>query len=491
MNRYPVNLVWFKRDLRIRDHLPLKKASESALPTVLLYIYEPELVGDAHYDDRHWRFVWESLEELNQQLSPNHKVCIAFGDVEKVFEELNREYTIKTVFSHEETGILTTYQRDIRMAAWFKSRAITWDESPTNAVYRGLFTRKHWKPQWKSRILSEPDQPDLKALTTVKLSESLTEKLLDYPIPNAWKTPADRFQKGGEVQALQTLESFMGERAASYMQAISKPELSRTFCSRLSPYITWGNISIKQVHLAYRAWYPGSAFKWNLRSFESRLHWHCHFVQKFEAEYRMEFENVNRGYDNLRTTINPVWVHAWKTGNTGYPLVDACMRAVQETGYLNFRMRSMVVSFLTHHLWQPWQAGAVFLGRQFLDFEPGIHYPQFQMQAGTTGTNTIRIYNPVKQSYEQDPKGIFIKTWVPELTEVPSSFIHEPWNMSLMEQQMYNCELGEHYPSPIVDVKQTYRFASDQLWAKKNDPGVKEEAKRIKRVHIKPGRREA
>jgi deoxyribodipyrimidine photo-lyase len=149
----------------------------------------------------------------------------------------------------------------------------------------------------------------------------------------------------------------------------------------------------------------------------------------------------------------------------------------------------MLVSFLTHHLWQPWQVGSTHLAKNFLDFEPGIHYPQFQMQAGTTGTNTIRIYNPVKQSKDQDPDGIFIKEFVPELRAIPKELIHEPWKLTAIEQEMYDCRIGVDYPEPIVDITKTYKWANSQLWAKKSDPKVKEESKRILKIHIKPGRR--
>lgn len=204
---------------------------------------------------------------------------------------------------------------------------------------------------------------------------------------------------------------------------------------------------------------------------------------------RYENENINRGYDAIRDKWDEKKFDAWKTGNTGYPLVDACMRCVNTTGYLNFRMRAMVVSFLTHHLWLHWKKGADYLAKQFLDFEPGIHYPQFQMQAGTTGINTIRIYNPVKQAKDNDAEGDFVKKWVPELSELPIKFIIEPWLMTEAEQQMYGIRLGKDYPRPIVDIKTTYKEASSALYKMKGDKKVRAEASRILKKHTTANRR--
>jgi deoxyribodipyrimidine photo-lyase len=159
---------------------------------------------------------------------------------------------------------------------------------------------------------------------------------------------------------------------------------------------------------------------------------------------------------------------------------------LQYSGYLNFRMRAMLVSFLCHHLSVDWRQGVHHLAQLFLDFEPGIHYSQFQMQAGVTGINTIRIYNPVKQGQEKDPDGAFIKQWVPELVDVPQCMVHTPWLLTDMEQLMYDFKLGTDYPEPIVDLKQSYNEAKDLLWQWRNRPQVKSEGRRILKRHVRP-----
>ena len=193
----------------------------------------------------------------------------------------------------------------------------------------------------------------------------------------------------------------------------------------------------------------------------------------------METASINKGYHKLKKSISLEYQQAWQEGKTGFPLIDASMRCLIETGYLNFRMRSMLVSFFTHILWQPWQASSEYLSRLFLDFEPGIHFPQLNMQAGETGINDLRVYNPIKNSLEHDADATFIKKWIPELGILPKAFIHEPYLMTPLDQQFNNFELGVDYPKPIVNIKTNRKRALDILWNMKNDEDVVNESRRI------------
>jgi deoxyribodipyrimidine photo-lyase len=155
------------------------------------------------------------------------------------------------------------------------------------------------------------------------------------------------------------------------------------------------------------------------------------------------------------------------------------MRALRTEGWINFRMRAMLVSFASYHLWLPWQATAVALAPHFLDYEPGIHYSQFQMQSGTTGINTIRIYDPYKQGREQDPSGTFIRRWVPELAGMPSDYLHAPHEMPPLIAAMNGVRLGRDYPLPIVDHTTALREAKVRLYAIRESASARNEAQRV------------
>ncbi|MCH6236639.1 cryptochrome/deoxyribodipyrimidine photo-lyase family protein [Cognataquiflexum rubidum] len=482
-----INIVWFKRDIRTKDHLPLKTALESDLPVLMVYVFEPELVDSPKYDLRHWRFIYQSLQDANITLKPfGAEIVICFGEIIEFFKNLQATVCIDKAFSHLETGILKTYQRDKNVNRFFRENNIKWIEFPQNGVIRGIKNRSGWPELWKKFVHSPINDPDFSKgrYFQYKHRSELTETL----IPEEWKSKNPQMQEGGETFAWRYLESFFNERGVNYSKHISKPSESRRSCSRLSTYLAWGNLSIKQVYQEAEKSKKNIFAKGNIVNFQSRLRWHCHFIQKFEMECRMESENLNPGFDKFQKPKNPTLLKAWEEGSTGFPLVDACMRCLKETGYLNFRMRAMVVSFLTHHLLLDWREGADHLARCFLDFEPGIHYPQLQMQAGVTGINTVRIYNPIKQSFDHDPDAIFIKKWVPELSVLPPGQVHEPWKITQMEQMIFGFELGKDYPFPIVNPEQAAKVARDLIWKSQHDEDVKKYSKKILRVHTLPSR---
>jgi deoxyribodipyrimidine photo-lyase len=458
-------LVWFKRDLRIADHAPLLRATRAG-PVLGLYVFEPSWLTAPTTDVSHVRFVQESLAELRAAFeAAGGRLLIRVGEVPEVLDRLFDGHPFGGLWSHEETGDDRSYQRDKAVARWATSRDLRWIEVPQFGVIRGAGPkRRQWAARWTERM-SKPVYPAPDRLTP---PDGAPEP---GPIPSldalglAPSTKTEAISPG-RAAGLQKLQSFTRERCETYRSGLSSPVSAWTASSRLSPYIAYGNLSLKEIFqrsqlrlrsLRGRRRPAEQRAREGLEAFESRLRWHCHFIQKLEDEPSLEFRNVNPAFDGLREEDPSRWTvadhrafEAWKAGQTGFPLVDAVMRALRAGGWINFRMRAMLVSFATHHLWLHWREPAVFLARHFLDYEPGIHFSQFQMQAGTTGISATRVYSPAKQVRDQDPTGTFIRRWVPELAGVPDTHLPEPHRMPREAQRKVGCLMGKDYPAPVV-----------------------------------------
>ena len=482
-------VVWFKRDLRLHDHAALAHAAALG-PVLCLYIVEPDLWAQPDAALQHFEFVRESLTELHADLQAlGGSLQVRVGPAVLVLAALHAQAPFAELVAHEETGNAFTYERDLQVGAWCRNAGVGWTEFAHFGVVRRLKSRNTWQARWEAHMAAP--QAVLSALQFFAPPENHGPESMRSP-PGLQHNPNQR-QRGGRSLGLETLHSFLDARALGYRGGISSPLSSPTACSRLSTYLAYGCISMREVVQSTRATLDAlprqaSRHRAGLTGFVSRLYWHCHFIQKLESEPEIEWRNMHRGYDGLREDgWNDAHFAALTSARTGWPMVDACVVMLYETGWLNFRMRAMLVSVAAYPLWLDWRPVGHWLATQFLDYEPGIHWSQLQMQSGTTGINTTRVYNPIKQAQDHDPKGIFVRRWLPHMRRVPDTWLFEPWLMPPEVQRHCGLTVGSgpeaDIPLPVVDLAEATRKSKAALHERRAEPGVKAGKKAIIEKH--------
>ena len=465
-------IVWFRYDLRLEDNQAFIEATKNGnvLP---IFIFDKNYYKLDTSSSFHLKFCEDSLKDLNQSLKNlyNSKLNIYYGDTTEILKNISKKFNISEIYSHHVFKNNYLSKIDEKTSKFFKECNIQWYLFNQFGIQLGKRDRYRWSYNWNKFInqpvlekrvncnfIIDPDHNKNCAISTNFIDDKL-------------------IQEGGRKNAVKLLNSFLDNRSDNYQKEMSSPITGEKSCSRLSPYITYGNISLREIYRATKQKLNEDISivkKKSLIAFKSRLAWHCHFIQKLYDEPEIEFKNLNSAFDGLREDdFNPYYYEAWKNGNTGYPFIDACMRYLKVNGWINFRMRAMLVSFASYQLWLDWKKTSKHMAKLFTDYEPGIHYSQFQMQSGTTGINSIRIYNPIKQSIDQDPDGNFIRKWVPELKNVQGKLIHEPWKMTYIDQKSISIELGKNYPLPIIENNKATKIAKDKIWKVKKSKEAK------------------
>ena len=483
----PIQIVWIKKSFRLHDHPALSRAAQQG-PVLPLYVVEPEYwaLGDTSY--RQYAFLKGCVDEFARDLEKlGGRLVTSVGSITNALQDLKSQFSDIALWSHQETGNHWTYQRDEAVRQWCKKNHVIFREPLQFGVWRGAkIDRDHWAKHWDA-LMAEP---------LLELPEDIEFVAHEYesqmPEPEALGLAHDgiqRLQTPGREAGLEALRSFLYERGEQYRTDMSSPVTGEDGCSRMSPHLTYGTLSMREIYQAtqkriaeVRSLPKSEKGTWSgaLSAFVGRLHWHCHFTQKLELEPELEWLPMARAYTKLREASNDTErlkaterLTAYEAGRTGYPFVDACMRYLRATGWINFRMRAMLMSFASYDLWLPWQKSGEVLARLFTDYEPGIHWPQTQMQSGVTGINAIRIYSPIKQGIDQDPAGTFTRQWVPEIAHLSDKLLQTPW---LSDEEL-------DYPPPIVEHREAAREAKSRIWAIKGTAAAKEEAEKVYEKH--------
>ena len=487
----PIEVVWFKRDLRTSDHLPLFEATNGDLPVLCLFLIEPQRLAQPDCDPIHIEWELDCAYELRKKLEEaGANLDIMHSDALEAIEEIHAKYTISRIRSHEETGTSWSFDRDKQVSGWCIENNVEWLEYPNNGVIRGMNERDKWKTSRDRRMGLDLLAPPKKIAGVQSVPGNVTmqsigigrRQIIHRPVP-------------GQDAAMDVLRSFLSSRGESYRWSMSSPSLAVDNCSRLAPYFSTGCISVRRVvqttsakmrrlkEARSRGEDVGGWLQ-SLSSFQSRLAWHCHFMQKLEMEPTLDTRAQNPLIDeNMNRVMDKERFRAWSEGKTGWPFFDACMRSLIATGWINFRMRAMMMSAASYNLWLPWRETGLHLARQFLDYEPGIHWSQVGMQSGTTGINTVRAYSVIKQGRDHDPKGEFIRKWVSEMGSVPDKYVHEPWKMPQELQNDVDCVIGKHYPYPIVEEASARKEGVRRTYAARSGEETREASKKVYQKH--------
>ena len=452
------DLIILNRNLRLHDN-PAMHFGSLRSNYLVIYLYDKTYWKGNGKSMRQLKFSNDCLAELNDGLKKfDSKVNIFEGTFDDLKIWIKKNFYDFFIHINHCTDI--KYFRDgfLKFTDSFPGKINVYNDF---GLQLNNFDRDSWSRNWNkimdSQILENPKKSKLKLDTKLLNFSSFSNKVKNSLVN------LDNIQKGGSSQAYQLLESFLSERCKDYRVKMSSPIQSEQSCSRLSPHFTFGSISIREVYQILNKYYSKSQNKSDLYSFKKRLYWHCHFIQKLHTEPELEFYSMHRMCDQLRLEQDDELIDKWFNGETGFPFLDACMKYLHRYGWINFRMRAMIMSFASYNLWQPWQKTSPLLAQLFTDYEPGIHISQVQMQSGVTGINLPRIYSVSKQSQDQDPDAIWIKSILPQLNEVDPKLVH-------------TSELNNVYIPQIVDLKSSARDARERIWSIRKSYEFKKEA---------------
>lgn len=455
-----INLCWIRRDLRLSDHHALSQSLKDCEKTYIVFVFDPNILDKLkEKKDRRVTFIIDSLKDIEEKLQElGSSLIILYGKPEIEIPKLISELKINKLFYNRDYEPYAK-KRDEKVSAILKKMEVEvfnfkdhvfYEKhevlSGSREIYK-VFTpyKNKWIENFKSQESIIPSyKPNLSNLAKFNNTQSILKKdwfkIIGF-------IPTENELKGGEKEAKKRLNAFK-KIMSNYATARDIPSLNQT--SNLSPYIRMGNISIRELikaslessSLGHQVWL-------------SELIWREFYQVILDVFPKVEKNCFKSDYDKIKWIGKKEHFKKWCEGNTGYPIVDAAMRCLNQTGMMHNRLRMIVASFLTKTLLIDWREGEEYFAINLLDFDLAANNGGWQWSA-STGVDAqpyFRIFNPYNQSEKFDPDGIFIRQWCPELKNFTNKQIHYPHESDLVEQVQANCFIGKDYPHPIVSYK--------------------------------------
>ncbi|WP_458110302.1 cryptochrome/photolyase family protein [Bacillus zhangzhouensis] len=455
-------VIWFRRDMRLDDHIALSKAITYAkkheYKLFALYHVDP-FFTEMELDLNHEHFFQSLAHFVKEARESQVYVHLFHDDVLSAFQQVIDVYDIKAVFFNEDqVGIGQT--RDHRVSDFLEGKGIhvsKWQDTHLHGArdilkadgsHYQVFTPYYqsWRKKEKQPVI-KVDKSFFSSEHTI-CDESLSQKG-DDKLRSIIKGCSRKFDQIGSDKAMNTLNTFIQKRLTHYHEKRDIPSVFGT--SKLSRFLKTGTISIRTIFHAVNeeALYEDEGRE----TFVKELAWRDFYHMIFAHYPEMKEKEINSSFQGVKWNEDETLFEAWCKGETGFPLVDAGMRQLNEEGWMHNRLRMVTASFLTKDYLIDWRKGEAYFAKKLVDYDESSNIGGFQWAAsvGTDAVPYFRIFNPTTQSKRFDPTGEFIRRYVPELKHVDQKWIHEPSKMPIDEQIKSGCVLGDAYPLPTVD----------------------------------------
>ncbi len=471
-------LVWFRRDLRDFDHAALYHALKSSSQVYCVFIFDSEILNKLeNKTDRRVEFIWESVRELKAALQKNGgDLIVRHGDARKLIPEIALQANIHAVYANRDYEP-DAVARDAEVAKTLAEHNIEFHDFKDQVIFEkdeilslsakpySVFTpykNAHLKKLDDFYLKPYPVDSYIHNLAQINRSELMSLEAMGFARTNLAEMLLPTGMRGGK----QLLEDFE-DRMYQYKDARNFPAVKGV--SYLSVHLRFGTVSIR--HLARQA---RNRMDIGSQTWLSELIWRDFYFQILHHNpqiaagkaYKAEFENLP--FPNNQTLFK-----AWCEGKTGYPLIDAAMRQINQTGFMHNRLRMVAASFLVKDLLIDWRWGERYFAENLIDFDLSANNGGWQW-AASTGCDAqpwFRIFNPITQSEKFDPQGKFIRKYVTELSQCSDKEIHAPWQIPPLRQQSIDIVIGKDYPAPVVD-HATQRVLALNLYKNKQSNSI-------------------